>query len=120
MRMFSSIKRPTKRAVIIAVAIITVLGAAVSLYIHPIAPKLASMKHFKTERGAGCFAMALAACQTSFYYVAEGDRSTVMNEVYEELSKNDNYDIEPPDDNGLLYVKYKDADPDEQDESKKA
>lgn len=119
MRTLSNGKGPTKRAIAITALVLAGLIVAGFLYVRPIAPKLAPMRHFKTERGAGCFAMALAACQTSFYYVAEGDMTTVMNQVYEVLSKNDNYNVEPPDDSGLLYVKYKDVDPNEQDESKK-
>jgi hypothetical protein len=116
------LRDPRHRAIAILVAVVAFLVLAsaavkVVLYIRPTAPKLAPMTHFKTQRDGGCFGLALDHCRTSYYYVAEGDLTTVVNQVYETLSQNDNYSIDR-DDERTLHIKYKNVDPNRVDTTK--
>jgi hypothetical protein len=111
MRIFSNGRRSTILAIAVIAIFLITLVVVIVLYLYPAAPKIGPMKHFKTVRSAGCFALALDTCRTSYYYVAEGSLATVVDQVYETLSKNQNYDIHrEPDDQGL-YITIKNADP---------
>jgi hypothetical protein len=113
-------RRPSRTkfivAVIISVAALIFIGS--KLLASPGAPNLAPMKHFKSIVGDGCFAAALMSCQATYYYVSPGSLPTVAHDVYNNLSKNPNYDVEWQGED-FIYVTYRNVGPNEQDITKK-